>query len=62
MIRAIQFQNKRVGSTFLQKALDSHPLIAGVDEIFVNIARMTKIRKSGFIPYVNTTYNGFTTS
>jgi len=58
MIRAIQFQNKRVGSTFLQKALDSHPLIAGIDEVFVNVAK-PGIKKSGFIPYVNTTYNGF---
>jgi len=59
MIRAIQFQNKRVGSTFLQKALDSHPLISGIDEVFVNVARKQGIRKSGFIPYVRTTYNGY---
>jgi len=59
MIRAIQFQNKRVGSTFLQKALDSHPLIAGVDEVFVNVARKPGMKKSGFTPYVITTYNGF---
>ena len=58
MIRAIQFQNKRVGSTFLQNALDSHPLIAGVDEVFVNMARKEGMKKSGFTPYVRTTYNG----
>ncbi len=52
MIRAIQFQNKRVGSTFLQKALDSHPMIAGVDEVFVNVARKAGMKKSGFTPYV----------
>lgn len=59
MIRAIQFQNKRVGSTFLQKALDSHPMIAGIDEVFVNVAKKPGMRKSGFRPYVTTTYNGF---
>jgi hypothetical protein len=39
MIRAIQFQNKRVGSTFLQKAIDSHTEIMGIDEVFVNMAK-----------------------
>lgn len=58
MIRAIQFQNKRVGSTFLQKALDSHPAIAGVDEVFVNVARKPGMKKSGFTPYVRSDYNG----
>lgn len=58
MIRAIQFQNKRVGSTFLQKALDSHPQIAGIDEIFVNVARKAGMKKSGFTPYVRSDYNG----
>jgi len=52
MIRAIQFQNKRVGSTFLQQAIDSHTDIVGIDEIFVNVARKNVIRKSGFIPYI----------
>ena len=56
-MRAIQFQNKRVGSTFLQKAIDSHPDIAGIDELFVNIARKEGMRKSGFKPYKRTTYN-----
>lgn len=58
MIRAIQFQNKRVGSTFLQKAIDSHPMIAGVDEVFVNVARKPGMKKSGFTPYVRSDYNG----
>lgn len=52
IIRAIQFQNKRVGSTFLQKAIDSHTDIAGIDEVFVNICRKAKYRKSGFRPYI----------
>lgn len=52
MIRAIQFQNKRVGSTFLQKAIDSHPDIAGIDEVFVNMAKKAGMRKSGFVPYL----------
>lgn len=48
----IQFQNKRVGSTFLQNAIDSHPDLAGVDEVFVNMAIKPGIRKSGFVPYL----------
>ena len=52
MVRAIQFQNKRVGSTFLQKAIDSHPEIKGVDEVFVNVAKKPGMRKSGFVPFV----------
>ena len=58
MIRAIQFQNKRVGSTFLQKAIDSHPMIAGVDEIFVNMAKKPGMKKSGFTPYLRSDYHG----
>lgn len=57
MIRAVQLQNKRVGSTFLQKALDSHPDIIGIDEVFVNNIR-DGIRKSGFIPYVKSDLYG----
>lgn len=53
MIGAIQLQNKRVGSTFLQQAIDSHPDIVGIDEVFVNVARRKNIRKSGFVPFVN---------
>lgn len=52
MIRAIQFQNKRVGSTFLQNALNTHTDIVGIDEVFVNVSRKAKYRKSGFIPFV----------
>lgn len=48
----IQFQNKRVGSTFLQNAINSHPDLVGIDEVFINIARKTEIRKSGFVPYI----------
>lgn len=55
-MRAIQFQNKRVGSTFLQKAIDSHPDIAGIDELFVNMARKKGMRKSGFKPYLRSGY------
>ena len=55
-MRAIQFQNKRVGSTFLQKAIDSHPDIAGIDEVFVNMARKKGMRKSGFKPYLRSGY------
>ena len=51
MIRAIQFSNRRVGSTFLQNAIDSHTDIVGIDEVFVNRIR-EGLRKSGFIPYV----------
>jgi hypothetical protein len=53
MIGAIQLQNKRVGSTFLQQAIDSHPEVIGIDEVFVNVARRQNIRKSGFVPFVN---------
>ncbi len=52
-MRAIQFSNKRVGSTFLQQAINSHPDMVGIDEVFVNIARKASIRKSGFVPYIN---------
>jgi hypothetical protein len=52
MIRAIQFQNKRVGSTFLQKALNTHTDIVGIDEVFVNVSKKAKYRKSGFIPFI----------
>ena len=52
MIRAIQFQNKRVGSTFLQNAIDSHPDVMGIDEVFVNMAKKAGMRKSGFVPYL----------
>ena len=55
-MRAIQFQNKRVGSTFLQKAIDSHPDIAGIDELFVNMARKQGMRKSGFKPFLRSGY------
>jgi hypothetical protein len=48
----IQFQNKRVGSTFLQKAIDSHPDIVGIDEVFVNMAKKPDMRKSGIVPYL----------
>lgn len=58
MVRAIQLQNKRVGSTFLQKAIDSHPMIAGIDEIFVNMARKPGMKKSGFTPYLRSDYYG----
>lgn len=52
MIRAIQFQNKRVGSTFLQNAINSHPDIMGIDEVFVNMAKKKGMKKSGFDPYL----------
>lgn len=57
MIRAIQLSNKRVGSTFLQKAIDSHPDIAGIDEVFVNMARKPGMKKSGFTPYLRSNKN-----
>jgi hypothetical protein len=57
MIRAIQFQNKRVGSTFLQKAIDSHTDIMGIDEVFVNMAKKPGMRKSGFVPYLRSDLN-----
>lgn len=52
MVHAIQFSPKRVGSTFLQKAIDSHPDIMGIDEVFVNIAKKPGARKSGFVPFI----------
>jgi len=55
----VQIQNKRTGSTFLQNSLNTHPDLVGIDEVFVNVARRDEIRKSGFRPYVTTTYNGF---
>lgn len=48
----IQFQNKRVGSTFLQNAINSHPDLVGIDECFVNVSRKPTYRKSGFRPFV----------
>lgn len=57
MIRAIQFQPKRTGSTFLQKAIDSHPDIMGIDEVFVNMARKKGMRKSGFVPFLRSDIN-----
>jgi hypothetical protein len=57
MIRAIQFQPKRTGSTFLQKAIDSHPDIMGIDEVFVNMARKEGMRKSGFVPFLRSDIN-----
>jgi len=57
MIRAVQFQPKRTGSTFLQKAIDSHPDIMGIDEVFVNMARKKGMRKSGFVPFLRSDIN-----
>lgn len=57
MIRAIQFQNKRVGSTFLQKAINSHTDVMGIDEVFVNMAKKPGMRKSGFIPFLRSDLN-----
>lgn len=57
MIRAVQFQAKRVGSTFLQKAINSHTEIAGIDEVFVNMAKKQGMRKSGFIPFLRSDVN-----
>lgn len=51
-IRAVEFSNKRVGSTFFQHALNSHPDIEAIDEIMVNICRKASYRKSGFIPFI----------
>jgi len=56
-IRAIQLSNKRVGSTFLQNAINSHPDIMGIDEVFVNMARKPGMRKSGFVPYLRSDLN-----
>jgi len=47
----VQFQNKRTGSTFLQNALNTHPELVGLDEVFVNVAR-SDITKSGFRAYM----------
>jgi len=49
---AILLNAKRVGSTFLQKAIDSHPDLVGIDECFVNTSTKPTYRKSGFIPYI----------
>lgn len=49
-IRVIQLSSKRVGSTFLQNAINSHTDIVGIDEVFVNNIRKG-LKKSGFIPY-----------
>jgi len=57
MIRAVQFQPKRTGSTFLQKAIDSHPDVMGIDEVFVNMARKEGMRKSGFVPFLRSDIN-----
>lgn len=52
VVNALQFQDKRVGSTFLQQAIDSHKDINGYDEVFVNVAKKPGMKKSGFVPYV----------
>lgn len=52
IIRAIEFSNRRVGSTFLQQAINSHTDIIGIDEVFVNEIK-PQFRKSGFVPYIN---------
>ncbi len=59
MIRAIQFQNKRVGSTFLQQAMNNHTKIIGIDEVFVNVSNVpiSKGKKSGFVPFVRSDVN-----
>jgi len=52
MIKAIQISNKRVGSTFLQNALNSHFDITAIDEVFVNQVVKNGMRKSGFVPHL----------
>ena len=54
-MNAIQLQNKRTGSTFLQVALNSHPEIVGLDEVFINRAK-PGIKKSGITPYVTSSF------
>jgi hypothetical protein len=57
VVRAIQFSHKRVGSTFLQNAINSHPNIMGIDEVFVNMAKKPGMKKSGFTPYLRSDAN-----
>lgn len=48
----IQLSDKRTGSTFFQRALDSHPNIRAIDELFIIEFDKEKVNnKSGFKPY-----------
>lgn len=51
-IRAVEFSLKRVGSTFLQNAINTHLQLVGIDEIFVNVCKKSSYKKSGFMPYI----------
>lgn len=50
-MHVIQLSDKRTGSTFLQNAFNTHPDIAGLDEIFVKNAFKKGLKKSGVDPY-----------
>jgi hypothetical protein len=51
-VNAVQLQAERVGSTFIQIAMDGHKEIRSIDEVFVKIARKPGMKKSGHIPFV----------
>lgn len=50
-MNVIQFQDKRTGSTFLQRCLNSHPQITAYDELFVVSYKNNDILKSGLRPF-----------
>ena len=54
-MRAIQFGPKRSGSTFLQHAINSHPDLLAIDELFVNFLK-PQYKKSGFTAFCNSDY------
>lgn len=51
-VKAIQISDKRTGSTLLQRALNLHPDIRGLDELFVMPGEVKNIKKSGYVPYM----------
>jgi len=50
-IKAVQIQDKRVGSSFLQRAMDSHPDILSLDELFITTYNDPDRKKSGIKPW-----------
>ena len=50
-MKAVQIQDKRVGSTFLQNSIDSHPNILALDEVFISTYNSPDRKKSGIRPF-----------
>ena len=48
MTQAVLLSNKRTGSTFMQEALDSHPNVTSLDEMFMVSTKITERRGYDF--------------